>query len=482
MTDDTGMATDSGHDKARQPSQLVQAGDVKTAAPVLPDAFWESETLQDAFLARHFGQLMKAYRSRFEPPLRQTDLAAWLGLTQGQVSRIERSRSSVTDLKRLTTWALLLHIPAKYLWFNPDSQGCTSDATSPIMGTGQPEEEDVRRRTLIKSFGLGASLLVLDQPDRGIASPDPLQHAIGPADVEVIKELTRSFRRLDNRFGGGHAFSVVDNYLASHVGPTLRSGRFTSSLRPALFIAAAELYQLAGWMAYDVGDHDRGHAHLHTALKLCEDVRCDSLAAEMLAAMSHQASFNRHANSAVELAGAASYAARATGISELRAEAAVMEAHGLALRGEQRACIAALQRAEQFFIQGNDTTRPEWLSYFDEAYLSAKFGHTLRDLNRPNDAERFARKSLQMTDGYERGRLFNTALLAGILADQGNFDEAVHNAQLAVQMSGSMRSVRTTAYLVDTYRRLVPCRKSEMVRSLRRSMIATGVPASALVV
>jgi hypothetical protein len=289
-----------------------------------------------------------------------------------------------------------------------------------------------------------------------------------------MREMTSNFRRLDNRFGGGHAYSVVENYLATHIEPTIRFRRYSDSLRSELFLAAAELHQLAGWMAYDTGDQLNGRRHLNAALKLCEEVRNDALAAEMLAGMSHQASFHRQADAAVELASAAGYTARRAGIPKLQAEAAVMEAHGLALRSDHRGCIGALQRAERYFVQDAGQS-PDWLAYFDEAYLSAKFGHALRDLNRPAEAERFARNSLKMSEGYERGRLFNTALLAGVLADQGQVDESVQHAGLALKMSNSMRSVRTSTYLVDVGNRLLPYKNKESVQALYRSMKHAGI-------
>jgi hypothetical protein len=343
------------------------------------------------------------------------------------------------------------------------------------MGADQLEDENVQRRTLLKTIGLGASFLTVpaDQVAQVTETLTP-QYAIDRRDIAVMREMTSNFRSLDNRFGGGHAYSVVDNYLTTHVEPTIRFSRYSEAMRSDLFLAAVELYQLAGWMAYDTGDRANGARHLNTALSLCKEVRNDALAAEMLAGMSHQASFNRQADSAVQLATAAAYAARRAGIPKLQAEAAVMEAHGLALRRDHRGCIAALQQAEKLFMADPGKT-PEWLSYFDEAYLNAKFGHALRDLQMPSEAERFARNSLQMTDGYERGRMFNTALLSGVLADQGKVDESVQHASLAVQMSNSMRSVRTNTYLTDVYNRLLPYKEKESVQKLYRSMKAAGV-------
>jgi ethanolamine utilization microcompartment shell protein EutL len=88
---------------------------------------------------------------------------------------------------------------------------------------------------------------------------------LGPA-CQIIREMTQTFRRLDHRFGGGHARSAITTYLASEVLPLLRAGRYRSDVGRELSAAVAELDQLAGWMAYDVGDATSGCRHLSHAM------------------------------------------------------------------------------------------------------------------------------------------------------------------------------------------------------------------------
>jgi tetratricopeptide (TPR) repeat protein len=145
------------------------------------------------------------------------------------------------------------------------------------------------------------------------------------------------------------------------------------------------------------------------------------------------------------------------------------------LQGDTRGCIAALHRAERQFHAADDGDEPSWLSYFDEAYLSAKFGHALRHLKRLGEAERFTRRSLEMSDGYDRGRVFNTALLAGILADQAKVDEAASYATSAIKISEGMRSARVTHYLRDVYQRLSVYKTSQSVIELRRTLEMANV-------
>jgi transcriptional regulator with XRE-family HTH domain len=473
------------------------------AAPRLSAAFWEADALAEAAAERHFGKLLLAYRKLQRPEPTQALVGQWLGLTQGQVSRIERSAIPVRDLDKLDRWAQALHIPEQLLWFNlttrpvelgnehaaPTASHAPSeyhdgqhgiDAYTPpdrrsIVQTQAPAEGDgVHRRQFIKSAGLGltavgASLLAGTPP-----SPNRRISRGRPDASTEIREMTQVFRRLDNRYGGGHSRSVVSSYLNSTVTPLLQEST-SGGGRSELFAAAAELHHLAGWMAYDTGHHGDGHTHLRQALRLCHEADDERLASEMLAGMSHQAAFHGAPDSAVDLALAAQHSAKRSGSKLLLAEAAVMEAHGLALQGDETGCLAALSRAEKAFNKSDAEERPHWLTYFDHAYLAAKFAHAFRDLGLAEDAEPFARRSLEMTDGYERGRLFNTALLATILADQRRLEESCALGMEATTLATSVRSMRGTSYLQDLGTHLAPYQNVDPVNALFESMIEIGV-------
>jgi transcriptional regulator with XRE-family HTH domain len=431
---------------ARREAQVVHA-------PEKPVEFWATPQFREAFASRHFGRVLKAYRYAHNPPLTQARLARWLYMSQPQVSHLEGDRTPApSDLVRLERWARALRVPEALLWFRFTS--------SPIVASGE------RRGRSFGWFTIGASEPVANR-------------VVGLPDVETLRAMTRTFRLLDNRFGGGHARSTVSQYLVAEGVPLLRAGRFRDGVRRELFGAVAEMNQLAGWMAYDMGDVEAGQKHLRLALQLCNDVGDDALAAEMLAGMSHHAAFFRSPLVAVDLARGARDNASRTGLGVLQAEAAVMEAHGLALQHDSKGAVAALRDAEVLFSGAEGSVVPEWLSYFDAAYLAAKFAHTFRDLGRPDEAEGFARRSLEMTEGYERGRLFNTALLASILADQRRVEEAVEVGFSALRMAGHLNSVRTVRYLADVAARLVPFRREPVVEELLVEMRVMGIVGSA---
>src|SRR5439155_10254233 len=101
-----------------------------------------------------------------------------------------------------------------------------------------------------------------------------------------------------------------------------------------------------------------------------------------------------------------------------------MEAHGHARAGNSRACARTLNLAEQTFDRADRENDPQWIAYFDEAYLSAKFGHCFRELRQAKQAVHFAARSLRMDGRYVRGRTFNLALLAIAHAQQGEPERA----------------------------------------------------------
>jgi transcriptional regulator with XRE-family HTH domain len=429
---------------------------------VAPADLWTSEEVARATAGRDFGELLRAYRRAFSPAVTQAALGEWLDLSQGQVSRIESGRTVINDLVRLTRWASSLGVPHELLWFRMPSAEAGSEAEDPTSGSTPAEASSVH---------------VPRRPEAPI-KPHLLEQPTSTNDVEIIRETTRAFRQIDNRFGASRIRSAVLAYLASEIGPALATDRFSRGARRDFQLAAAELHQLAGWMAYDVGDGKSGKHHLRQALTIASTAGDDALTAEMLAAMSHQAAFSRRAEEAIDLALAARRTAIRSGSPALRAESYALEAQGFAIKGDARPCLDALRRAEREFSTATVENTPTWLAYFDRAYLSAKFAQALRDLGRPTDAERFARDSLQMSEGYERGRLFNTALLSSILVDRGELDEAAAAAQAAIRMAGNVRSVRAQGYLRDVAVRFLPHTAMSGVRALQAQMAALGVDAT----
>lgn len=131
-----------------------------------------------------------------------------------------------------------------------------------------------------------------------------------------------------------------------------------------------------------------------------------------------------------------------------------MEAHSHARLSDERSCTEAMARAERALEGAERDSAPLWLGYFGESYLAAKFAHCLRDVGRPEQAEPYAQRSLDMEGRYLRGRAFNTVLLASIKANQGEVELACELGTQAVDMAAGMRSRRAVEFIADLRSRL----------------------------
>jgi DNA-binding transcriptional regulator YiaG len=341
-----------------------------------------------------------------------------------------------------------------------------------------PDQSDVRRREFLVGFAALGSSLFGGDPERALAMA--AGRSIGAADVDVIREMTLTFRQMDNRFGGGRVHRVVTHQVDREILPLLESAECPYAVRRQLLEAAAELTHLAGWIAFDVGDHRQAGRYLRKSLKFAEEAGASAFACEILAGVSHHAAFRGDGDAAVDLAQAArGHLAHGEASPALVAETWAMEAHGHALRGDQRECGAAMANAQRTLDKASGDDRPAWLGYFDEAYLSAKFGHTYRALGRPVEAVGCAVRSLDMSDGYERGRLFNTTLLAAAHADLGEIDAACELGERAMDLAESVQSSRTMSHLDGLRRQLLPHQGTPAVQALTARMQAMSAGTAA---
>jgi hypothetical protein len=376
----------------------------------------------------------------------------------------------------------------------PDDLGFPAESAADDVGRDFPQawrdgvatvtalwRADVERRTFLldSGFVLGASSTgalrwLIEPPPGGPGEPGAPVGApsgtgarhVGTADVEAIREVTRSFGELDNRFGGGDLRAAVVRYLDGSVTPLLRDGAYDERVGRLLASTAAELTRLAGWMAYDLEQHGLAQRYLIQALRLSRSAGDHGLGGEILAGLSHQAIYIDEPGHALDLARAAQVSARRAGIPALRAEAYVLEAHAHAVMGEAAACAASLHRAETAFDRRTPGDEPEWIRYLDEAYLAAGFAQCFRDLGDGERAVRYARRSLDMDGRYIRGRMFNLTLLASAHIQNGDLDQACGTGVEALRLAGGLHSVRTRSYVLDLRRRLEPYEKEPAVADL----------------
>ncbi|MFF4894301.1 helix-turn-helix domain-containing protein [Micromonospora chersina] len=418
----------------------------------------------------------------------QTRIGAAVGLEQGYVSRVLGGRK-ITSIEVLERIAKGLDMPDESrvaLGLAPTRWPCHHDMARPaeqrqsdtpvdrrwrddLRAAVRLWEGDVNRRDMIRQTAFASSSYTLPALRWFTAPSGPPVNAsgrrtVGQPDIDTIREMSATYRRLDNQYGGGHVRDTVARYLHQEVTPLLTDGQYDTRTGRSLLSATAELTQLAGWQAYDLAEHGIAQRYLTLALDLARAADDAGLGAEILAAMSHQATYLGQAAIGIDLARAARQTARRVGLAVLAAEAYVMEAHAHATARDEGACATALHQAERTLDRADRSGNPQWLSYFDEAYLSAKFAHCFHALGKASPAERFASRSLNMDERYVRGKAFNLALLASVQLRRGEPERACTIAAEALTLTAQLRSSRAVRYVRDLQAQLAPHRTRPVVR------------------
>lgn len=279
---------------------------------------------------------------------------------------------------------------------------------------------------------------------------------VSDSDVEAVQETTRMFLGLDFRYGGGHARSALVQYFAQDVTPLLE-GSYTSDVGRKLYAAAAEVAELLGWTAYDLGRHGLAQRYLVQSLRLAQAAGDRTLSARVMASLSHQANYLGRFQVAAQLARAAQEGARTTASPAAMSMFLAMEARAMAGAGDQRLASTALKEAEAFFARSEQVSEPSWISYFDAAELAGEAAHCFRDLKIPIRTHEFVSHAVELTDpAYARTLAFVRLVQAAAHVQQGEPERAAEIMADVVSQSGPLKSERYLRYIRDLLSDLQP--------------------------
>ncbi|WP_433517746.1 helix-turn-helix domain-containing protein [Nonomuraea sp. CA-143628] len=340
----------------------------------------------------HMGRVIAAYRTHQHHgrPLRQETVAAWVGITQPQLSRIENGPAMV-DLGKLTQWARLLDIPTELLWFQVPEQRAPCPA---------------------RHVPIPAPAVVVEVPP-----------GEGPAGDDTA--TMRGWRVMDAQIGGAYLYGTVTAYLRDQVGPRLFGGAGGAD-GVAVFTSAAALTEMAGWMAHEAGRDEDARRHFHRAWDLSTIGRDRHLGVHVLNSVAHLAHHQARPDEAISVAQAAARAL-ATGPHnpELQAKLLATQARCHATLGQAREARALLHDAEAALQGTHDEAPSPWVSSFDQGALACDAARCMRQLGDLPAAQRHAERVLELRSaGRIRSRAFGNLTLASALIGQGELERA----------------------------------------------------------
>ncbi|MGH3767589.1 MAG: helix-turn-helix domain-containing protein [Pseudonocardiaceae bacterium] len=450
----------------------------------LPPGFFFQDPIAAALANYDFGTVFRTVRER--TGWSQQTLGNLVGLDQTRISAIERRICRLRDVGLVARVATGLWIPSILLGF--------SDRGTTVGQAGIDARKVVSwmdRRDFVQhvaALSVGVTGVVGLDIDRLIAllphsEPTGTRH-IGAADVETIEQATAAFVRQDFAHGSGMARDTAVAHLRASL--SLLDAEVSADVRPRLHIAIARLATQAGWMSYDVKQHDAARRLWMIGLDLAraaDHPLGTDQTVFLLYDMAIQAVHLQRPDEALRLvhlghaAAAGSHAVSAATNCWL----VNIQAQAHAALGDSMGCDRALGQGIEQFGAIDSATRPPWGIHLGEPHLAsfqgathyalALSGHDLRAASRAVPLLRQAVDNFGC--GYARSKALYLPDLAGAHALAGDADTAVSVGHQAVDAVTALSSPRTYDRLRVLNTALEPLHNSTGVAELRNRLTTT---------
>ncbi|MFF1904313.1 MFS transporter [Kitasatospora sp. NPDC058218] len=326
----------------------------------------------------------------------------------------------------------------------------------------------------VAAYATPVSRWLINPADGSVAREAPRAPAeagsyrVGHSDAAKLREAAQEARRWDSKYGGGDwRSSMVPECLRVEAAPLLLAS-YSDAVGRALFGATAELTRLAGWMAFDTGQHEAAQRYYIQALRLARAGADVPLGGYVLASMSLQAGYRGFAEEAVDLAQAALERNRGLATTRTMSFFHLVEARAQAKARNAAACATALGAAESALERARaGDPDPAWIDFYAYDRLAADAAECFRDLGVPAKVRQFTREALaRPTEGFVRSHGLRLVVSAMAEAEAGNLDAAVAAGERAVEVAGRISSQRSREYVVEMLRRLEPFQGERRVREL----------------
>lgn len=355
------------------------------------------------------------------------------------------------------------------------------DATPSRTGTMRVLEDWVASGLLDRRMFLAVSGAALTTLAAGLtAEPGRWAAAVAgkKADQPLLDQIEGSIphlQRLDDANGGGAHLGYVGAQFKA-IALLLQQGSHDTRTEQRLFAALADVGQLAGWMAFDAGDHGLAQRYFFSGLRAARESGYQTMAAHILADLAFQMATCEQPKDAIELGEAAVDAARGSA-SGVRASVHSRLAYGYAVAGQLREFDDTSSKAATILSSSAGAPEPDWMYYLTPNHLDAQAGYALIHASTLADDEQrrlLARKgqALLIQGAHERPlggpterrALFEGAWLAVAAAQTGDLERACATGRTAIARTKAVNSARSMAVLEQLATRLRRATRNEYVR------------------
>ncbi|MFE2752447.1 helix-turn-helix domain-containing protein [Actinosynnema sp. NPDC059335] len=403
--------------------------------------------MRDALARR---EISAVYRLLRRHGVSQRQIAALTGQSQSEVSEILKGRQ-VMAYDVLARIAQGLGVPRGYMGLAYDEATAVRVAATAESPHSEEDESVKRRKFLAHAAAITVGAAVFGTDSGSWASSPaqtPAPGRIGMTDVRQVEAATRALRTLDYQYGGGSCRDAVVAQLSW--GQQMLGANATDLVKERLYVALADLHNLAGWTSFDTGLYDSARNHFGQALGLAKQGRKEELVANILYRMGRVYLHQNAPDDALKVFQLGQLAAQNSGSELAVGILCANEAWAYAKMGSDDQALKLLGRARDEFARANIGEAPAWAKFFDANDLSAMIGTVHTELAQTVDTKytRTAVPALtKAIGGYgedmTRSRSFNlTSLSINHLLD-GDIDHGARLGRQAIELSEGLKSVRT---------------------------------------
>jgi transcriptional regulator with XRE-family HTH domain/tetratricopeptide (TPR) repeat protein len=424
------------------------AGEGRARDQVDP-ALWQRADMRAALASRDIAMVFRLLQ---KTGVSQRRIAALTGQSQSEISEILGGRQ-VVSYDVLLRIADGLAVPRGHLGLAYD------EGTAQLVGTASADDDDGRLMRRATELAVGPA----PTDPRSWAQPfavtwsSPPDH-VGRGDIRRLEATTVQLRAVDYEYGGGACRDAV----LAQVGwaQQLLRARVGEPASRALHVAVADLHLLAGWTSFDIGLIGPARRHFGRALEHARFAEEPSLVAKTLYCLARVHIHHGWGAQAIRLLQLGLVAAQQSRSARAVAMTHANLAWAHAVAGDDQEAVVAIARAQDEYHRGqSDAELPPWLTFFNAAELQALRGTSLAYLPGPTPQQRaeaiskFTLSTALRELPMARSRAFELTMLAWMLVDSGDTDQAVRVGNEALDLAGQIRSQR----VID---RLTPLRRA----------------------
>ncbi|MGC4946344.1 sporulation protein [Streptomyces sp. DT224] len=285
---------------------------------------------------------------------------------------------------------------------------------------------------------------------------------VGREHIDELRAAADSARLWDSRFGGANRKSTsLTEYLYGRVAPLLR-GSYSQDVGRDLFRVTAEMARLAGWTAFDAGQHSIAQRHFIQALRLARAGGDADLGSYILTTMAMQSLMRGFTSEAIDMAQGA-YQRGRTLDPRVAGFAKLIEARSHARAGDERATSACIAQSERLAERGAGSEGPAWIGFFTQQRIVTDATEAFRDLGNHRATFAWNAQAPMPSDAFVRSRSVRLSVLASAHAQNGDLAQSLRMGRESLTLFTRLGSLRGMEYLRVYGRSLEPWRRAPQV-------------------